>query len=105
MLGWESTVAGLHRLLAHRQARVIRATADVLSTALTPKSLSPAFHHSSSCTARRTEAYPFSARSLSSKKRRGGLWWMCSVGSTQHSDPVALPQRRAALDNPHNTTT
>jgi hypothetical protein len=91
MLGWESTVAGLHRLLAHRQAlakaRVISATAAVLSTALTPKGLNPAFHHSSSCTARRTEAYPFSARSLSSKNDGAVYGWMCSVGLTQHSDP------------------
>jgi hypothetical protein len=42
---------------------------------------------------------------ISSKNDGAVYGWMYSVGLTQHDGPVALSQRRAALDNPHNTTT
>ena len=61
--------------------------------------------HASSGIAQIAKAFLFMARSLSSQNDGAVYAWMCSVGLTQHSDPVALSQRRAALDNPHNTTT
>jgi hypothetical protein len=57
-----------------------RVTAATLSAGLIPKHVCQAPRRLLSTIAQRAEAYPFSARSLSSKNDGAVYGWMCSVG-------------------------